>query len=44
MAGFGEGKWQHDDQLWWTGAKPGDKLDLVVPVEDDRPVRRRASS
>ncbi len=23
MAGFGEGKWTHDDHLWWPGAKPG---------------------
>ena len=29
-----------DDQLWWTGAKPGDKLDLVVPVKQSRHVRR----
>lgn len=28
-----EGKWQGADQLWWTGAKPGDKLELAVPVE-----------
>ena len=25
-------KWHDDNQLWWTGAKPGDKLDLVLPV------------
>ncbi|MCX7426766.1 MAG: DUF2961 domain-containing protein [Planctomycetia bacterium] len=37
MAGFGEGKWQRDDQLWWTGAQPGDKLDLVVPVKSTGP-------
>ena len=33
MAGFGAGKWRDDDHLWWTGAKPGDKLELVVPVK-----------
>ena len=32
MAGFGAGKWKHDEQLWWTGARPGDKLVLAVPV------------
>lgn len=28
MTFFGAGKWREDDQLWWTGAKPGNKLDL----------------
>jgi hypothetical protein len=28
-----EGSWDNGDQLWWTGAKPGDKLELAVPVE-----------
>ena len=27
---LGLGKWRDDDQLWWTDAKPGDKLHLVV--------------
>ncbi len=31
MTGF-EGKWSNDAHLWWTGAKPGDKLDLALPV------------
>ncbi|MEA1952107.1 MAG: glycoside hydrolase family 172 protein [Planctomycetota bacterium] len=30
---FGRGKWEKDDHLWWTQAKPGAKLNLVVPVE-----------
>ena len=34
MAGF-RGTWQNDDQLWWTGAKPGDKLELVVSVAEE---------
>ena len=25
-------KWKNDEQLWWTGARPGDKLVLAVPV------------
>jgi hypothetical protein len=31
---FRGGKWDKDDHLWWTGAKPGDKLVLVVPVKE----------
>lgn len=27
------GHWENDDQLWWTGAKPGAKLEVAVPVE-----------
>jgi hypothetical protein len=33
MAHFGAGKWTNDDQLWWTQAKPGDKLELGWTVE-----------
>ena len=32
MAGHGPGSWRNDEQLWWTGVKPGDKLVLAVPV------------
>ncbi len=32
MMPFGE-KWSNDAHLWWTGAKPGDKLELALPVE-----------
>lgn len=28
-----EGRWSGDAQLWWIGAKPGDKLELALPVE-----------
>ncbi|MHB8955278.1 MAG: DUF2961 domain-containing protein [Pirellulaceae bacterium] len=35
LAGFGRGQWKDDNQLWWTGAKPGDKLNLRLPVEQD---------
>jgi hypothetical protein len=28
------GDWSHGAHLWWTGAKPGDKLDLALPVQD----------
>jgi len=31
MGGYG-GKWSGETHLWWTGAKPGDTLDLEVPV------------
>jgi hypothetical protein len=27
-----QGQWSNDAHLWWTDAKPGDKLDLAVPV------------
>jgi hypothetical protein len=27
------GDWENDDQLWWTQARPGDRLELAVPVE-----------
>jgi hypothetical protein len=33
MAGYPSGKWKDDNQLWWTGAKPGDKLDIRLSVE-----------
>ncbi|MFI5378018.1 MAG: DUF2961 domain-containing protein [Tepidisphaerales bacterium] len=29
---YDTGAWSGDAQLWWTGAKPGDKLDLALPV------------
>jgi hypothetical protein len=32
MTRFGPGKWPNDMQLGWTGAKPGDKLQLGVAV------------
>ncbi|MCL4206619.1 MAG: c-type cytochrome [Pirellulaceae bacterium] len=35
MKGFGKDRWSNADHLWWTGAKPGDKLELEVPVEKD---------
>lgn len=31
MAGY-EGRYSGDAHLWWTGAKPGDKLELAVPA------------
>ena len=31
MTGMGE-SWSNDAQLWWTGAKPGDRLELALPV------------
>ncbi|MCP5518152.1 MAG: DUF2961 domain-containing protein [Verrucomicrobiales bacterium] len=31
MAMF-EGRWSGDAHLWWTGAKPGDVLELALPV------------
>jgi hypothetical protein len=31
LAGFG-GQWSNDAHLWWIDAKPGDKLELGIPV------------
>jgi hypothetical protein len=31
MTGFA-GQWSNDAHLWWIGAKPGDKLELAIPV------------
>jgi len=28
-----EDTWKDGDQLWWTGASPGDVLEVVLPVE-----------
>ena len=33
MGGFPADRWSGNDHLWWTGARPGDKLSLEVPVE-----------
>jgi putative membrane-bound dehydrogenase-like protein len=35
MGAFPKGRWQGNDQLWWTGAKPGDKLRLAVPIKKE---------
>jgi putative membrane-bound dehydrogenase-like protein len=35
MRPFPLAKWSGGAQLWWTGAKPGDKLTVEVPVKDD---------
>jgi len=32
MYGFGP-EWSNDKHLWWTGAQPGDTLELALPVE-----------
>jgi hypothetical protein len=32
MAAFTLSKWSGNNQLWWTGGKPGDKLVLELPV------------
>jgi hypothetical protein len=31
LSGFG-GQWSNDAHLWWIEAKPGDKLELALPV------------
>jgi len=32
MSGWGEGVWSGEAQLWWTGAKPGNRLILPLRV------------
>jgi D-arabinan exo alpha-(1,3)/(1,5)-arabinofuranosidase (non-reducing end) len=32
LSGFGAG-WSGESHLWWTDAKPGDKLELILPVK-----------
>ena len=32
-SGFYDGRWSGGKQLWWHGARPGDKLTLAVPVK-----------
>ncbi len=32
MGSFEPGKWSRNAQLWWSGAKPGEKLTLALPV------------
>ncbi|MFN0206460.1 MAG: glycoside hydrolase family 172 protein [Planctomycetota bacterium] len=41
MAGFGE-HWSREEQLWWTGAKPGDQLDLPFDTKELGAVTLRA--
>ncbi|MCL2742994.1 MAG: DUF2961 domain-containing protein [Planctomycetaceae bacterium] len=35
MKQYTGGKWKDDDHLWWTGAKPGDKLEFILNAERD---------
>ena len=35
MSGYAKGKWQNNVQMWWTGANPGEKLKLRLPVKTD---------
>lgn len=32
MGNFRKGQWSGTSQLWWTGAKVGDRLELTLPV------------
>jgi len=33
MGGFPKDRWSGADHLWWTGAKPGARLEVELPVE-----------
>lgn len=36
---LGTGLWSGDQHLWWTGAKPGEVLELAIPVSKARTYR-----
>jgi len=40
MYGFGL-HWSNESHLWWTGAKPGDKLEIALPVANTGAQRLR---
>ena len=42
MGGFG-GEWSGASQLWWTGGKPGQKLTLALPVQENGKYTLRAA-
>lgn len=35
MDGFTKDKWSNNSQLWWTGGKPGARLELEFPVAEE---------
>ena len=35
MGGFTKDRWSGNDHLWWTGAGPGARLELELPVAED---------
>ncbi len=43
MAHFKDGVFSGDTQLWWRGGKPGDVLNLVVPVQKAGRYRLKAA-
>ncbi|OYW20096.1 MAG: hypothetical protein B7Z55_07785, partial [Planctomycetales bacterium 12-60-4] len=42
MGNFG-GEWSGASQLWWTGAKPGQKLALALPVQEKGSYKLKAA-
>ncbi len=34
MGGFTKDRWSAGEQLWWTGAKPGERIELEIPVKE----------
>jgi putative membrane-bound dehydrogenase-like protein len=43
MESFGRDLWSGNSQLWWTGGRPGDRLELAIPVEKDGTYRLEAA-
>lgn len=42
MAAFRGDRWSDQGQLWWTGAKVGDKLSLAIPVAEEEEYQLKA--
>ena len=36
MSNWNDSSWSNSSQLWWTGAKPGDKMDLKIEIKEAR--------
>ena len=43
MKGFAAGRWSDNKQLFWTGAKPGDRLELELPIDKGGKFEMRAA-
>jgi hypothetical protein len=43
MTGFGQNVWTKNDQLWWTDAKPGDRLDIELKAKQTGKYRIKAA-
>ncbi len=35
MSGFNADRWSNNEQVWWTGARPGEKLSMSLPKKSN---------